>query len=72
MARVIKFPVTPPEKLGPKKVKRKRRRPDPEDYGQMNLFDGPAKEGRLVSLPQSDSFFEEALMLDEQNDPSWS
>ncbi|MEQ8582910.1 MAG: tetratricopeptide repeat protein [Marinoscillum sp.] len=69
MARVIKFPVTPPEKLGPKKVKRKKRRPDLEDYGQMNLFAGPAKEGRLVSLPQSDSFFEEALSLDEQNDP---
>ncbi|HCX24200.1 MAG: hypothetical protein CMB80_34020 [Flammeovirgaceae bacterium] len=70
MTRIVKFPVATPEKLGPKKVRKNRRRkPDPEDFGQLNLFAQPEKEGRVVSLPQSDSFFEEALALDEQGNP---
>lgn len=68
MARVVKFPVTPPEKLGPKKARR-RRKPDPEDYGQLNLFKQQAKEARVVSFPKADSFFEEALNLDESGSP---
>ncbi|MEQ8470406.1 MAG: tetratricopeptide repeat protein [Marinoscillum sp.] len=72
MTRIVKFPVTPPEKLGPKKVRRKRRGRDPEDFGQLNLFNQPnieKKEGRVVSMPQSGGFFDEALELDEQNQP---
>lgn len=69
MARIVKFPVAPPEKLGHKKVRRAKRRPDPEDFGQLNLFAQPHREARVVNFPQSDSFFEEALILDEQNDP---
>ncbi len=70
MVRIVKFPVSPPEKLGPKKVrKKKNRKPDPEDFGQLNLFAQPPKEGKVVSFPQSDSFFEEALILDEEGNP---
>jgi len=68
MTRIVKFPVAPPQKLGPKKVKR-RRKPDLEDYGQLNLFAQFEKEARVVNLPQSSNFFEEALQLDENNDP---
>lgn len=68
MARIVKFPVTPPEKLGPKKVKRRRAK-DPEDLGQLNLFTQPAREARIINLPKSAGFFEEALLLDEMGDP---
>lgn len=68
MARVVKFPVTPPQKMGPKKVRKRRRKPDPEDFGQLNLFNQPGKEARIINLPQSESLFEEALKLDEQGD----
>lgn len=70
MARIVKFPVITPEKLGHKKVsKQRRKKPDPEDYGQLNLFSAPQKEGRVVNLPKSGSFFEEALFMDEEGDP---
>lgn len=68
MARIVKFPVAPPEKLGPKKVKRRKGRKDPEELGQLNLFTHPEREGRIINFPQSDSFFEEALMLDDIGD----
>ena len=68
MGKVIKFPVTPPEKLGPQKVQ-KRRRKDPEDFGQLNLFH-QIHEGRLLlPLEEDKSFFDEALALDEAADP---
>lgn len=69
MARVIKFPVTPPEKMGPKKVKRRKKKPDPEDFGQLNLFAQPENEAKVINLPKANGFFEEALILDEEGHP---
>ena len=68
MAKVIKFPVEPPRKLGPKKVQ-KRRKADPEDHGQLNLFNQIVPETRIRSLVDGNDFFEEALRLDEKGDP---
>ncbi len=68
MARVVRFPVNPPEKLGHQKVKRKKKKPDLEDLGQLNLFDGPSKEARVFQLKGNQSLFEEALLKDDQND----
>lgn len=64
MAKIIKFPVQAPRKLGNRKV-RKKRRPDLEDFGQLNLFD----QGKVIDLPGDKSFFEEALLRDERQDP---
>lgn len=64
MAKVVKFPIQPPQKMGHKRVKR-RRKTDLEEYGQLNLFD----QSKIISFPQSADFFEEALALDEIDDP---
>ena len=63
MAKVVKFPVPTPEKFGFKPV-RKKKAARPEKHGQLNLFAG----GKLVKLNHL-SPFEEALMLDEQENP---
>lgn len=68
MARVIQFPVNPPAKLGHQKV-RKRRKPNLEDFGQMNLFDSVPDNTPVFNMPQANSFFEEALTVDEQGKP---
>lgn len=68
MTKVVQFPVSPPEKLGHRKARR-RRRPNLEDFGQLNLFSQSREQGRIVALPKADSFFEEALTLDERGDP---
>ena len=68
MARVVQFPVKPPEKLGPRRARRSRR-PNLEDFGQLNLFDQLEDTTPVRSLPQADSFFEEAMTLDEQGKP---
>ncbi|MEP1095658.1 MAG: tetratricopeptide repeat protein [Cyclobacteriaceae bacterium] len=67
MTKVVQFPVNPPAKLGHRRV-RKRRRPNLEDFGQLNLFSQSDDTTKIVALPTSDSFFEEALLLDEQGD----
>lgn len=64
MAKIIKFPVRTPEKFGNRKI-RKRRKPDLEEFGQLNLFD----QGKIIDLPGDRSFFEEALKRDENGDP---
>ena len=68
MTKVVQFPVNPPQKLGPRKARR-RRRPNLEDYGQLNMFD-QLPDTPIVSLPKAGSFFEEALTLDESGDAS--
>ena len=65
MTRVVQFPVDPPAKLGHRKVRR-RKRTNPEDFGQLNLFDRQRKDTKILPLPKAGSFFEEALTLDEQ------
>ena len=62
MAKVVKFPIQPPEKFGFRPV-RKKRPISPDKPGQLNLFTG----GKIVKLNQL-STFEEALMLDEHGD----
>jgi len=62
MAKVVKFPVQPPEKFGFRPVRKKRESPLPRT-SQLNLFTG----AKVVKLNQL-SPFEEALMLDEHND----
>ncbi len=68
MTKVVQFPVSPPAKLGHRKV-RKRRRPNLEDFGQLNLFSQSDDNTKVVNLPTTDSFFEEALKLDENGNP---
>ncbi len=68
MGKVVQFPMSPPAKLGHRKV-RKRRKLNLEDFGQLNLFNQSDDNTRVVSLPMSDSFFEEALRLDEKHSP---
>lgn len=67
MTKVVQFPVSPPQKLGPKKV-RKRKKLNLEDFGQLNLFNQTNEDAKILSLPKADSFFEEALALDENGD----
>ena len=69
MAKVIKFPVNAPEKLGHKKA-RKRKKPDPEDLGQLNLFNQIVPEPRVLRFHEGKGFFEQALRHDEMGDAS--
>jgi tetratricopeptide (TPR) repeat protein len=62
MAKIIQFPVNPtPEKFGLQRVLKTKEKGKPK--GQLPLF----TSGKLVKLNQLSSF-EEALMLDEQDD----
>jgi tetratricopeptide (TPR) repeat protein len=63
MAKVVKFPQPTPEKFGFKPV-RKRKEGSSEKTSQLNLFSG----GRVIKLGNL-SAFEEALILDERNEP---
>lgn len=63
MAKVVHFPVATPEKLANRKIK-KRRKPDMEDFGQLNLFDA----SKHLQLMGRSSLFDEALALDEVGD----
>lgn len=63
MAKVVKFPQPAPEKFGFKPV-RKRKEGQSEESRQLSLFSG----GRVLKLGNL-SAFEEALILDERNDP---
>jgi len=67
MTKVVQFPVSAPQKLGPRKARR-RKRPNLEDYGQLNMFD-QLPDTPIVSLPKAGSFFEEALSMDEAGNP---
>lgn len=62
MAKVVQFPIQPPEKFGFRPVRKKREVPLPKN-SQLNLFAG----GKVVKLNQL-SEFEEALLLDEHGD----
>ena len=68
MTKVVQFPVNPPAKLGHRKARR-RKKPNLEDFGQLNLFDQVPDNTPVLMLPKSESFFEEALLLDEKGDP---
>ncbi len=66
MAKVVQFPVAPPAKLGPQKARRKRK-PNLEDFGQLNLFN-QSSEGKVRQL-QDDNYFELAMKMDEADNP---
>jgi tetratricopeptide (TPR) repeat protein len=61
MAKIIQFPISTPERLA-HKVIRKRRKPDLEEFGQLNLFD----KNKVIDLQEKRSYYEEALRLDEE------
>lgn len=63
MAKVVKFPQPAPEKFGFKPVRKRKEEPVGKTK-QLNLFAG----GRVVKLGHL-SAFEEALILDERNEP---
>jgi tetratricopeptide (TPR) repeat protein len=63
MAKIIQFPLSStPEKFGPQRASKKETK-EPRKPGQLNLFTG----GKVLKLNQL-STFEEALLLDEQED----
>jgi tetratricopeptide (TPR) repeat protein len=66
MAKIVQFPLNPaPEKFGLQRVHKQKGKDSTKNIkpGQLNLFAG----GKILKLSQL-STFEEALMLDEQND----
>lgn len=66
MAKVLQFSPKPPAKFGFERVKKKRKE-SPERKGQLNLFAG--RGAQVLKLPSDITHFEEALLLDERNDP---
>ena len=64
MGEIIQFPVKASDKFGFKPVRRRRKRKDLEEHGQLNLF-----SGRTIKMPTMLQAFEEALILDEMDDP---
>jgi tetratricopeptide (TPR) repeat protein len=73
---VIRFPVEAVTKLGHRRVRpggkrRGARTTRMETEGQLNMFEGPADPslGEVVPLPLQRGPFEEALVLDERDDP---
>lgn len=66
MAKILRLPIKQPAKLGFKRA-RKRKKKDPERFGQLNLFS--ANKGRILQMPSGLSLFEEALRLDERGHP---
>lgn len=67
MSKIIKFSEAAPSKFGYRKAKRKRKI-DLEDFGQLNLFNPPPSEAKVVKMGSYFSPFEEALALDEMGD----
>ena len=63
MAKIVHFPSATPKILGALRA-RKKRKFNPEDYGQLSLFEG----GNVISMQASIDYFAEALMLDESGD----
>jgi len=63
MAKIIYFPSATPKILGALRA-RKRHKFNPEDYGQLSLFEG----GNVISIQPRFDYFAEALLLDEQGD----
>jgi tetratricopeptide (TPR) repeat protein len=67
MAKIIQLPLKAPSKLGYKRA-RKDNRKELEKKGQLNLFNQP--EAKIHYLPSKFTPFEEALWLDENNNPN--
>ncbi|NIR47883.1 tetratricopeptide repeat protein [candidate division KSB1 bacterium] len=65
MAKILHLPVKQPSKFGFKRASKRKK--DPEQLGQLNLFS--SRKGRILHLPSRFTLFEEALLLDERDDP---
>jgi Flp pilus assembly protein TadD len=64
VAKVIQFPVPSPEKFGFRKVQKKSQPRPAARTGQLPLFGG----AKVVKINPDQTYFEEALMLDEAGD----
>ncbi|MFW5760999.1 MAG: tetratricopeptide repeat protein [Cyclobacteriaceae bacterium] len=67
MTKVIKFTHNTPLKFGHQKVKKKKKKIDLEEFGQLNLFES-TEEARIIKMGERHSLFEEALLLDDSED----
>ncbi|HHP7242616.1 MAG TPA: tetratricopeptide repeat protein [Cyclobacteriaceae bacterium] len=65
MGKLIKFPFKEPSRFGYRKSS-KRKKTNLEEHGQLNIFDQPKNEGRIVNFYRK-SHFDLTLQLDEQN-----
>jgi len=65
MAKILKLAVKPPSKFDYKRVKRVKKKNDPERLGQLSLFNQAA--ANIIPLEMHRPF-EHALMLDESGD----
>ena len=65
MGEIIQFPIKTEAKFGFKRVG-KRKKKDLEAHGQLNLF---STQHRTISLIPEGGYFEQALAMDERNDP---
>jgi tetratricopeptide (TPR) repeat protein len=68
MGKVIKLGNDTHIKFGPQKASKKKK-VDPEDYGQLNLFNPIQAEARVISIHGVLTPFEEALKADETGNP---
>ena len=68
MGTIINFQSKARGKFGFKRVKRRRKSVDLEKHGQLNLFNAPPHEARIVQFKSPIGLFERALQLDDQND----
>ena len=67
MAKIIQLPVKTPSKLGYKRAKRNKKK-ELEKKGQLSLFN--QQEAQIHYLQSKFTPFEEALWLDENNNPN--
>ncbi len=65
VGKILEFIPKQPDKFGYERVKRRRKTPGGQRE-QLNLF---STSGQVLRLPSNLTPFEEALLLDEQNDP---
>ncbi len=74
MAKILSLPVQPPTKLGFARVKKatRNRKKKLENHGQLNLFAAQTSApAHIVPLPHKPARpFEQALLLDEHDDPA--
>lgn len=66
-ARIVKMSLDRESKFGYKRVKRKKKKADLEELGQLNLFSPRPAEAKVIRFNSYLTTFEEALIADEQN-----
>lgn len=66
MAKILKFPIHPPQKFGFERVKKPKQVPQQKRKGQLNLFSH--EPARIIEFQSNLSLFEQALFMDERGD----